>query len=264
MATTSGGMNKNLQLTSLAVHPKQLYIVCGSAQGSLWFLDLSNNKLLNHVKPSSYRIIEISFSPSGNFLASAYSNGSIMIYDVRANFELLLELESPVKANSKCENLHKLYYIGVILFQEPLNSTLESVINSSKLSSSYINEPAFYSISSHNFSVARVQKIYIKAGKLIKDLLVNLVLDEGKIAGFDVHPSREYAFLLNDVGYLYIYQLHLAQLRGKIRVLQNAWGCRIDPSGLYVAIAAPPRTDNELDIDSKLSIDCIYLRPRHK
>jgi len=261
VSTIPGGSSKNLQLTSLAIHPKHLYAVCGSAQGSLWFLDLSNNKLLNYIKPSSFRIIEMSFSPSGNFLAIAYSNGSIMMYDVRANFELLLELESPVKTNSKCENLHKLYYIGVVLFQEPSSSALESTIISSKMPSSYISEPAFYSISSHNFSVVRVQKIYVKAGKLIKDLLVDLLLDEGKIAGFDVHPSREYAFLLNDVGYLYIYQLHLAQLRGKIRVLPNAWGCKIDPSGLYVAIAAPPRTDNELNTESKPSIHCLYLRP---
>ena len=40
----TGDSNRNLQLTTLAIHPKHLYVICGSAQGSIWFLDLEKNK----------------------------------------------------------------------------------------------------------------------------------------------------------------------------------------------------------------------------
>jgi len=258
-------MLKSLQLTAIAIHPKHSYVACGSSQGSIWFIDLSKGVLLNHSKPSILRIADMSFSPSGNFMAVTYCNGLVNLYDIRSNFEFLLQLEEPIKANAKTDKLSKLYHIGAVLSDDPQSMTLKNSADLLNLSKSglypatnakgiQVAEPAFYALTSHNFSTVRVHKIYTKFGKFIKDVLVDLQLEEGKIAGFDIHPSKEYAILLSDAGYLYIFHIHLAQLRGKLKIPIGGWGCKVDPSGLYVAIGIPKNPDIDSEQEYRSSI----------
>ncbi len=221
------GAHSELKLTALAAHPKQPYVACGSNRGAVWVLDVASGRLLS------------SFS--------------------------VLQIEEPLKANAASDKLSKLYYIGVILTKDPASrSTFASGDSPLNLSHSMsragflhdpfpakllqLEEPAFYALCTHNISTVRMYKIYVRDGKFIKDVLVDLPVDEGKIAGFDIHPSREYATVLSDAGTIYVYHVHLAQLRGRVSVAKHAWGCRIDPSGLYVTVAAPSPS---LDMDAE-------------
>jgi hypothetical protein len=65
------------------------------------------------------------------------------------------------------------------------------------------------------------------------------VIDEGKIAGFDVHPSNDYLLVTSTKGRIYVYRIDTGELRGTIKIPTNAKGCLIDPSGLYVAVTVP-------------------------
>lgn len=43
---------------------------------------------------------------------------------------------------------------------------------------------------------------------------------EGRITGCDIHPSREYIFILDDIGLTYLYKIRSGELRGRIEVPQ--------------------------------------------
>ncbi|EAR95021.3 hypothetical protein TTHERM_00518530 (macronuclear) [Tetrahymena thermophila SB210] len=59
---------------------------------------------------------------------------------------------------------------------------------------------------------------------------------EGRITGCDIHPSREYILILDDIGFAYLYKIRSGELRGRIEVPQFSSNVSIDPSGLYFAI----------------------------
>ena len=65
------------------------------------------------------------------------------------------------------------------------------------------------------------------------------MIDEGKIAGFEVHPSKDYILVTSTRGRIYVYRIDTGELRGTIKIPINAKGCCIDPSGLYVAVTVP-------------------------
>jgi hypothetical protein len=58
------------------------------------------------------------------------------------------------------------------------------------------------------------------------------------ITGFDLHPSKDYVFVLSVAGYVNIFQLQTGELRGKVKVLLMSKHLTIDPSGLYFALAS--------------------------
>jgi len=66
------------------------------------------------------------------------------------------------------------------------------------------------------------------------------VVDQGKVAGFDIHPSNQYILITSTMGKIYVYRIDTAELRGTINVPLHARGCLIDPSGLFVVTTVPP------------------------
>ena len=74
---------------------------------------------------------------------------------------------------------------------------------------------------------------------MTKTPLVQYVIDEGKIVGFDVHPSNDYLLVTSTKGRIYVSRIDTGELRGTIRIPANAKGCCIDPSGLYVVVTVP-------------------------
>lgn len=50
---------------------------------------------------------------------------------------------------------------------------------------------------------------------------------EGRITACDLHPSREYVLILDEVGLCYLYRIRTGELRGRIQVAPFAEGMRI-------------------------------------
>lgn len=105
----------DLRLTALAVHPKFNYIACGSNTGTVWMFDIYNKSIIQHASLSGFKIAEMSFSPSGEYLAVAYSTGLINLYQASTGFDFILQLEQPLKSIDVSKKSSKLYYIGVVL-----------------------------------------------------------------------------------------------------------------------------------------------------
>lgn len=69
---------------------------------------------------------------------------------------------------------------------------------------------------------------------------------EGKIQGFDLHPSKDYILITSNKGKVYLYRIETGELRGTISVPLHAQGCLVDPSGLYVVVKVPPFSQSML------------------
>lgn len=80
----------------------------------------------------------------------------------------------------------------------------------------------------------------IKGAKLHKTPLTQFIIEEGRISGFDVHPSKDYVVITSNAGRVYVFRIDTGELRGSIVVPLHAKGCVIDPSGLYVVVSVPP------------------------
>jgi hypothetical protein len=88
-----------------------------------------------------------------------------------------------------------------------------------------------------------MQLVDIKGTKLTRSPLCQYVISEGKITGFDLHPSGDYMLVTSSKGRIYVFRIDTGELRGTIRIPLNANGCHVDPSGLYVIIKVPAIAD---------------------
>lgn len=70
--------------------------------------------------------------------------------------------------------------------------------------------------------------------------LTQFFIDDGKVSGFDIHPSKDYILITSSKGKIYVFRIDTGELRGTIDVPLHAQGCVIDPSGLYVVVKVPP------------------------
>ncbi len=59
------------------------------------------------------------------------------------------------------------------------------------------------------------------------------------MSGISLHPSGDYVILLSNAGFFLIYRSDTAELRGRVDVPEFSTNCTIDPSGLYLVLAAP-------------------------
>lgn len=84
-----------------------------------------------------------------------------------------------------------------------------------------------------------LQLVDVKGSRLARSKLSQFVISEGKVTGFDVHPSGDYLLVTSSKGRIYVFRIDTGELRGTIQVPLNSAGCLIDPSGLYVVIKVP-------------------------
>lgn len=84
-----------------------------------------------------------------------------------------------------------------------------------------------------------MQLIDIKGSKMTKTNLCQYVISEGKVTGFEVHPSNDYLLITSSKGRIYVFRIDTGELRGTIKIPLNANGCEVDPAGLYVIVKVP-------------------------
>lgn len=57
---------------------------------------------------------------------------------------------------------------------------------------------------------------------MTKSQLVQYFIAEGRIAGFDIHPSKDYLLVTSNKGKVYVFRVETGELRGTICVPQHA------------------------------------------
>lgn len=112
---------------------------------------------------------------------------------------------------------------------------------SSQLLSSYSSNLKILSLNTPN--QVQMQLIDIKGSKLTRSNLCQYVINEGRVTGFEVHPSKDYLLITSSKGRIYVFRIDTGELRGTIKVPLNANGCLVDPSGLYVLTKVPAFTN---------------------
>ena len=80
---------------------------------------------------------------------------------------------------------------------------------------------------------------------MTKSQLVQYFIAEGRISGFDLHPSKDYVIVTSNRGKVYVFRVETGELRGTINIPFNAQGCLVDPSGLYVVVQVPPFSQSQ-------------------
>jgi len=86
----------------------------------------------------------------------------------------------------------------------------------------------------------QVHLVEIRDNKISIQSLANYIISEGKVTGFDFHPSKDYILITSSRGKIFMFRIDTGELRGTIKIPLHASGCLIDPSGLYVVIQVPP------------------------
>jgi hypothetical protein len=76
----------------------------------------------------------------------------------------------------------------------------------------------FRVISTISPNCVSVSQIDIKGSKLYKTPLSQFIVDDGKVAGFDIHPSQDYILITSCSGKIYVYRIDTGELRGTINV----------------------------------------------
>lgn len=84
-----------------------------------------------------------------------------------------------------------------------------------------------------------MQLVDIKGTKLTRSSLCQYVISDGKVTGFDIHPSGDYLLVTSSKGRIYVFRIDTRELRGTIKIPLNSSGCHVDPSGLYVVVKVP-------------------------
>jgi len=243
LLTSSISTKPGFSLAALAItmQGKNGILACGSNKGSIWIFDLFTGNLLMQRDVAAMKIVCMQFSPTGSHLLIAYSSGLINLYRFSGDLEFELQLEEPIITT---EPISGNIYISAILTQLETN---ESSISSKSVSF----DKVFSCYSTHNFATVRLHKILTYSGKTTKDIVCDYFIDEGKISGFDLHPSGEYIVIVSDAGWLFVYHTHMAQLRGKVKIGPSPYNCKIDPSGLYVFLLCSSNAD-EIPAPNKL------------
>lgn len=88
----------------------------------------------------------------------------------------------------------------------------------------------------------QLQLVEVRDNLMSTSQLVLFYINEGKVSGFDVHPSLDYVLITSSTGKIYVFRLDTGELRGTIDAPKHAQGCLIDPSGLYVVVSVPALT----------------------
>jgi WD40 repeat protein len=97
-----------------------------------------------------------------------------------------------------------------------------------------------------------MQLVDIKGTKITRSHLCQYVISEGKVTGFDLHPSGDYLLVTSSKGRIYVFRIDTGELRGTIRIPLNSSGCQCDSSGLYVIVKVPAFASlNAANLDDK-------------
>ena len=250
-------------ITAMCLHPKLNYLLCGCSSGSLRLFHLGNGELLSHADISSIKIVDVAYSPSGTYILVVHDSGLINLYDARANFTFALQIENHL---GNVQDKSSKYYnkMGRIV-KDSSGMNSELVVNQTQfqsagsLSMTHMTqnyptstkqpatqaESSMWVITTHNMTSMRLTNVYKgESNRLEKNCMLTYSISEGRISGAEVHPSSLYLVIFSDAGYMYVFRMQTGELRGKIRVPKMCWGCAIDPSGLYVALAAPLKSED--------------------
>lgn len=246
---------KDLQLRTVQVLPRLKQLAVADNRGTIRLFELLHEKaaLRNtyHLhrpvdpllqlgggpgQPSAPGNVEaIHFTKDEQVAIVTFENCLVSAYDISAGFAYLGDLEKEVQRLS-------------LVSTSNLTKVLEREDSRADLSASMYGWSSHARSSSTTFSLFSLRGpncikqllVEVRDHKVLTTPLTKYFIDEGKIAGYDIHPSKDYILVTSTKGKIYLFRIDTGELRGTIEVPLHAQGCLVDPSGLYVVVKVPP------------------------
>lgn len=89
----------------------------------------------------------------------------------------------------------------------------------SRARKSNANTNGFLAIAVHSSNSMRLHSVAINVlDDSVTGLAMMLYSTEGRIVSCDLHPSKDYILILDEVGLCYLYRIRSGELRGRIEV----------------------------------------------
>ncbi|KAM3139067.1 hypothetical protein pb186bvf_008878 [Paramecium bursaria] len=202
-----------------------LYI--GDSRGQLLIFSLLDFQFKRMVQLSqNLSLKRLEFSPAYQYLGVVFKNGFSIILDSENQLKPMLKLE---------DSIQNVKYCSIKLYQIEYNIVK---LNTNTLKSYYLprQDKHFNSLTLMNQHSVRQHQIE-KGDNMLSALAVNIFTVDGIVFGFDLHPSKEYIFILSSFGFVYIFKIQSGEQRAKITVPPFSRNLTIDKSGLFFAIA---------------------------
>lgn len=194
-------------------------------------------------KTNTYNVADLSIvaiTSNGFYLIITFVDGSCSVFDT--SLEFLASIERPFKRDV------------VSLSKETKESLKARILDSqntfshqgSKVNQGYNSGHNFRILSLHSPCSLRLQAF--DAEYRTKLFQCSYELD-GAVAGYEIHPSKEYLIAISDQGFFYIFKIETGELRGKVPIMSDPLGVALDPSGLYLAVSV---NNNSIEPDSQI------------
>jgi len=176
------------------------------------------------------------FTQDEHVAVISFNTGLISAYDVRGGFTWLGDVEKQV---SRLGQLSA-GTMARVLERDDSRVDLNGSHLLSQFSAKNPQETKFSVFSLRGPNCVRQLIVEVRDNKMFMTPLAQFFIDEGKVSGFDIHPSKDYILITSSRGKVYLFRIDTGELRGTIDVPLHAQGCLIDPSGLYFVVKVPP------------------------
>ena len=244
---------KALSLTAIQMLPRRQNLAVADNRGTLRIFQIGNESatLLSTYKlqrspelvgEQSQAVTSIYFTQNEQVAVITYESGLISAYDIKGGFAWLGDIEKGVTGFNQAStsaSLSRVFERADPVPHDDQSGLLQFPFSgASQANSSYETKFCVFSVRAPN--CVRLQLVEVKDNRMNMSPLAQFFINDGKVAGFDYHPSKDYVLITSSKGKIYLFRIDTGELRGTINVPLHAQGCLIDPSGLYVVVQVPP------------------------
>ena len=149
-----------------------------------------------------------------------YDTGLVSAYDVRGGFTWLGDIEKSVTrfqgSNASTDGLSKVLERNELV-NDPNGGHLIS-----QFRQVHSQETKFSLFSLRGPNCIKQSLVEVKDNRLGMTPLTQFFIDDGKVSGFDIHPSKDYILITSSKGKIYIFRIDTGELRGTIDVPLHA------------------------------------------
>ena len=144
-----------------------------------------------------------------------FETGLISAYDVKGGFGWLGDIEKDVTRSSQGARCLSRVIERTERYARDEHGHLTSYPFTG-IDQSYSTNFQVFSVRAPN--CVRLQLVEVRDNRLTVSPVAQFYINDGKVSGFDIHPSKDYILITSNKGKIYLFRIETGELRGTIRV----------------------------------------------